>query len=215
MRRRKGLGSLKSFLWFAPQLSRASSLFFSILNLLKVYSWEWLQWLTLWWPHHPLFTDVTGAILLKFGHSAYLSICCSHRWLRPKSPVHCLPGITLRNFWEILTGVSYKSLGVYSILKIAFKNNRIRIHFLEGHRMLKNSQSVSDFTDLNYEVQWSKVTCSRAQKFIISGRGRAEFWFPEYWSNILFQLYLLPSPRITGRITQAKADVNNWKSKQT
>ena len=110
MGRLKSLGSLKSFIWSAPQLSRASSLFFSILNPLKVCSWEWLQWLTLWWPQHPLFTDVTGAILLKFGHSAYLSICCSHRWLGPKSPVHCLPGVTLRNFWEILTGASYKSL---------------------------------------------------------------------------------------------------------
>ena len=39
MRRCKSLGSLKSFLWCVPQLSRASILCFLILTLLRVHCW--------------------------------------------------------------------------------------------------------------------------------------------------------------------------------
>ena len=57
MGRCKSLGSLKSSLWYAPQLSRDS-----ILNPLRVHSLGWLQWLVAWWPQHPLFTDMAGNI---------------------------------------------------------------------------------------------------------------------------------------------------------
>ena len=53
----KSLGSMKSFFWYTPQLSRASILFFSNLNPLRV------QRLVAWWPQHPLFTDAAGDIL--------------------------------------------------------------------------------------------------------------------------------------------------------
>ena len=43
MGRCKSLGLLKLFLWYAPQLSRASILFFCILNPVRVYcDWGWV-----------------------------------------------------------------------------------------------------------------------------------------------------------------------------
>ena len=61
MGRCKSLGSLKSFLWYAPQLSRASILCFLIPSLLRVHCWggcrSWLldgghslfpSWVPLW-----------------------------------------------------------------------------------------------------------------------------------------------------------------------
>ena len=97
MGRCKSLGSLKSFLWYAPQLSGDSILCFPILSLLRVHRQEWLQrWLLdgfgsgqpvslvsipsslrahppgscnvmAWWLHHPLVSDVAG----KFFSSHY------------------------------------------------------------------------------------------------------------------------------------------------
>ena len=69
MGRCKSLDSLKSFLWYAPQLSGASILCFLILSLLRVHHWGWLQWLMVWWwasssilsslrAHHPVSCNV-------------------------------------------------------------------------------------------------------------------------------------------------------------
>ena len=49
MGRCRNLGLMRSFLWYAPWLSRARILFFSILNPLRVYLWGWLQRLMAWW----------------------------------------------------------------------------------------------------------------------------------------------------------------------
>ena len=43
MRRCKSLGSLKSVLWYPPQLSGASILCFHVLSFLKLHLWGWLQ----------------------------------------------------------------------------------------------------------------------------------------------------------------------------
>ena len=43
MGRCKSLGSLKSFLWYAPQLAGTSILYFHILSLLRAHRREWLQ----------------------------------------------------------------------------------------------------------------------------------------------------------------------------
>ena len=53
------LGSLKSLLWSAPQLSRASILLFSILNPLRAHTKGLLR---AWWPQYPWFTDLAGDI---------------------------------------------------------------------------------------------------------------------------------------------------------
>ena len=45
----QSLGSLKSFLWYAPQLSGTSILCFFTLSLLKVHHQGWLQRPTAWW----------------------------------------------------------------------------------------------------------------------------------------------------------------------
>ena len=45
MGRCKSLGSLKSYLWYAPQLSGVSILSFLILSFLRVHRWGWLRWL--------------------------------------------------------------------------------------------------------------------------------------------------------------------------
>ena len=86
MGRFKSLGSLKSFLWYAPQLSGASVLCFPILSPLRVHRWGEAvvpdclmvgilfpssvpSGLTIrggcsgWWPQHPSFTDMAGGIL--------------------------------------------------------------------------------------------------------------------------------------------------------
>ena len=97
----QSLGSLKSFIWYAPQLSRASILCFLILSLLRVHHWGWLQWLTVrwganptsilsflrahhwggcnvmvWWLQNPLFTDTAGGIFSShcFHHSSYFDL---------------------------------------------------------------------------------------------------------------------------------------------
>ena len=44
MGRCKSLGSWESFLWYAPQLSRASILCLLILSLLRVHSWAAVMW---------------------------------------------------------------------------------------------------------------------------------------------------------------------------
>ena len=61
MGRCKSLGSLKSFLWYAPQLSGASILCFHILSFLRVHSWGGYNVMA-WWLQHPLFTDMAGHI---------------------------------------------------------------------------------------------------------------------------------------------------------
>ena len=82
MGRCKSLGSLKSFLWYAPQLSGASiQCILLILSLLGVHMWEWGGWSVWWldgghsapswvsggcsgwWWQLPLFTDMAGSIL--------------------------------------------------------------------------------------------------------------------------------------------------------
>ena len=57
----KSLGSLKSFLWYAPSLSRACILFFPILSAPKVHHWGWYSgwelgspWFSSWVPSGPL-----------------------------------------------------------------------------------------------------------------------------------------------------------------
>ena len=45
MGRCKSPDLLKSFFWYAPLLSRASTLFFPILSPLRVHRWQWFQWL--------------------------------------------------------------------------------------------------------------------------------------------------------------------------
>ena len=50
MGRFKSLGSLKSFLWSAPQLPGASILYFHVLSFLRAHHREWLQEVaTIWW----------------------------------------------------------------------------------------------------------------------------------------------------------------------
>ena len=44
----KNFGSLKSVPFFAPKLSKANILFFSIPSPLRVHSYGWLQWLRVW-----------------------------------------------------------------------------------------------------------------------------------------------------------------------
>ena len=91
MWRCKSLGSLKSFLWHAPQFSGACVLLFSILSPLRVHSWRdcsgWglgnrqpvclhclsPSWVpsglvvVAWRLQHPLFTDMAGNIF--FTHT--------------------------------------------------------------------------------------------------------------------------------------------------
>ena len=43
LERCKSLGSLKSFLWYTPYISRASILCFNILSFLRAHQREWLQ----------------------------------------------------------------------------------------------------------------------------------------------------------------------------
>ena len=52
MGRWKTLGSLKSFLWYTPWLSRVSILLVSTLNPSLLHSWEQLLWLRAWGPWH-------------------------------------------------------------------------------------------------------------------------------------------------------------------
>ena len=79
IRRCKSLGSLKSFLWYASQLSGTSILCFHILSFLRAHQ------LTIgcgckgggcngWWLWHPLFTDMSGHILLL--RYIFLSFFC-------------------------------------------------------------------------------------------------------------------------------------------
>ena len=49
-------------------LIRASILFFSFLNALRVHHQEWLQWQIAWWVQHHLFNVMAGTIL------------CPHIW---------------------------------------------------------------------------------------------------------------------------------------
>ena len=63
----KSLGSLKSFLWCALQLSGTSVLFFPILSPLRGHCWGWLQWSRACWLQCPLFADITGDILHPHG----------------------------------------------------------------------------------------------------------------------------------------------------
>ena len=71
MGRCKSLVSLKSFLWYAPYLLRASTVLFSILNPLRVHSWGRLQWLMAWWLQHPFFTDMAGDIFLSIPTTSW------------------------------------------------------------------------------------------------------------------------------------------------
>ena len=48
MERRRSLGSLKSFFWYAPQLSEASILCFHVPNFLRTHHREWLQFGGCW-----------------------------------------------------------------------------------------------------------------------------------------------------------------------
>ena len=59
----KSLGSLNSFLWYAPQLSGARILCFLILSSLRAHCLGSCNVMA-WWLQHPLFTDMAGSILV-------------------------------------------------------------------------------------------------------------------------------------------------------
>ena len=83
MRKCKSLSSLKSFLWYAPQLSGASILYFHILSFLRAH-WLTLEGWNCWGLWHPLFTDMAGNI--PFLISIYLHIYYSKHEFMPLSP---------------------------------------------------------------------------------------------------------------------------------
>ena len=75
----KSLGSLKSFLRYAPQLSGATILCFFILSLRRVRGWGWLPWLRAWqWAAHlssswvPLGLRVQGSCSGKMSATSFV-----------------------------------------------------------------------------------------------------------------------------------------------
>ena len=123
LHRYRSLGSLKSFLWYTPQLSGASILCFLILTFLRVHSW-WVGgcrgWLLdgghpvsilssfrahhqggcnvmTWWLQHPLFTDMAGDIfsLLLTKNT------CSKVWKGPEHRSFCPCGVGVHHLPSI------------------------------------------------------------------------------------------------------------------
>ena len=81
MRRCKSLGSLKSFLCYAPQLSGASILCFLILSFLKLHRWGGCSLTMARWPAgipcvHPEFPQPYGVAAISDG----CYILCSLLW---------------------------------------------------------------------------------------------------------------------------------------
>ena len=101
MERYRSLGSLKSFLWYAPYLSRASILFFSILNPLR---WHSQGSYSGWWldgPQHPLFADVTGDLLHPYLLYVSHNILGTWHWTVGilNKPHPCLYGASIQYFF--------------------------------------------------------------------------------------------------------------------
>jgi len=83
MGRCKSLGSLKSFLGFAPWLSRASILLFSILKPFRLHHWGQLQWLLSWWLQHLFcFND------FYFFHHSWFKVFCQFSTVRARWASH-------------------------------------------------------------------------------------------------------------------------------
>ena len=71
----KSLGSLKSFLWCIPELSKTSILCFLILSVLRVHHLGVCNVMA-WWLQHLLFIDIAGDIFIhraQLGHINDLS----------------------------------------------------------------------------------------------------------------------------------------------
>ena len=69
----KSRGSLKSFLWYAPQLSGASILCFHILSFLRAHRWEWLLMAARWQVFFPSW--VSSELTSSRGRAAIADDC--------------------------------------------------------------------------------------------------------------------------------------------
>ena len=139
MGRSESLGSLKSFLWFAHQLSGTSILLFAILGPLTLNSPGNCPWLLAWWLQHPSLTDMADNVS-STPETTHLSVPWESPFLLALS--------------SGATGSIFSGL-LHSETSLSPAPSKQAQYYLQPHHRLRKTKSNSSWYDLVYEKrQW-------------------------------------------------------------
>ena len=140
--RRRSLGSLKSFLWYAPQLSGTSVLCFHILSFLRAHHREWLQFDGSW-----------GQAFFSF-----LSFLRTH-WLQSL--------ITLTSLFTDMQEILH-----FSYIKASNLDTRqswYQVILIPGNLSQLKKKPLYSMIFKDFQVPWNKSLCYSKQFALVGG----------------------------------------------